>query len=176
MKRSPLVLALAICPLRSGMSAEPVAQENDAERPQVSASAPTPSAPPLPPSPLLLIDAQSGRRVVGYRTQPRYGMIVTGSILLTAGLAASIGAGVEQHLSLLPVPLVGPFLEVPKMAAADGGGPLFAAVLVLDGLAQLGGVTLVIIGAVTKQRLPILSNVAPMATVGGGGLTFQGRF
>jgi hypothetical protein len=134
-------------------------------------------------------------------TVPRRGMIaaggtMAGSLHLISMIAAiALDAEADEVISdeqggrrsdpefsnrytPLFIPLVGPFIAV-KTADANGTG---SAILIMNGIAQVTGASLVISGLVaTKQELvrddPLLGmTVVPLVTEGGGGVALQGAF
>lgn len=110
----------------------------------------------------------------GYRvrTQPRRGLVITGAALGGAAygfaVMGAVDTGFEDKSGFLLIPLVGPWLMLATGGAQDETCPADAdecedennqverAVLVLDGLAQATGVTLLALGfAFPRQRLEL---------------------
>ncbi|MCS6915128.1 MAG: hypothetical protein RMK29_13920 [Myxococcales bacterium] len=135
------------------------------------------------------------RVVVGYDLRPRYGLIAGGAVMLgtlwlissIAGLAtvaANDICNIERSAAGCPtaawplfVPLAGPFIQ---MAYLSGPGANTARVLLaFDGAIQLGGLAMIITGALVRKRVPIYAGrmqIAPYTLAGGGGLMGQIRF
>jgi hypothetical protein len=134
----------------------------------------------------------------GYRyvERTRTGMVVAGALVLgipyTLGLYAAAAANFENGSAWLAVPGLGPFLMI---AARDdecaeredvgdrfecAGEVLLTIVLVLDGLAQTAGGTLLVIGSTSPKRLWVRQDVAvsvgPMRVGSGYGLGAVGSF
>jgi hypothetical protein len=134
--------------------------------------------------------------VVGYRTEtePRYGMVVAGSVLFGVGYLAplSIVAAAEfpNDSEWMAVPVAGPFLTMYRMdwypwctgsleCVGQGFGNTFAGIgLVLTGVMQAAGVTLLTVGlAAPKERQVPVYAVTPMPLGDDGyGLGVEGRF
>ena len=140
---------------------------------------------------------QSGPKLVGYRTEsePRVGMIVAGSVLFGVGYLAplSIVAAAEfpNESIWMAVPVAGPFITMARMdwnewcseeqpeCTGKGFANAFAGIgLVLTGLMQAGGATLLIVGAATpNERVVPVYAVTPMPMgEDGAGISVSGRF
>jgi hypothetical protein len=133
------------------------------------------------------------RGPVRYEMRPRTGLIIAGSIMLgaayltTAGVTGYVNAVACNGTSScsgvywpLYVPLVGPFIY---FGVGDRSASLYAGpALVLSGLAQIGGLAMIIAGAVARHRVPVYADgtrvsVSPyVLPTGGGGLAAIGRF
>jgi hypothetical protein len=150
---------------------------------------------------------QEGRRTLPYREgdpiplgyspreKARIGLIIAGSAtlgimyllsLMTYMLDDSLGcigtdgggSGCRSDLWPLAIPAAGPFLAI-GTSGAEGGG---LTLLLLDGMAQLGGVTMLVLGIVAKKTVLVRNDiagvhVAPLAFDGGGhGFALAGHF
>ncbi len=151
--------------------------------------APTPY-PQLAPAPYLI---PRERTPIRFESRPRYGLIVAGAVtfgssyLMTAGITGYINAidcGNGSHCSgtywPLYVPVVGPFLY---LGMGDKDIRTFASpVFVLSGLAQLGGLAMLIAGAVARKKVPVYAedsgrlSVAPYLSPTNAGIQAMGRF
>ncbi|HZO15201.1 MAG TPA: hypothetical protein VFB62_18130 [Polyangiaceae bacterium] len=140
---------------------------------------------------------QSGPKLVGYRTEtePRVGMIVAGSVLFGVGYLAplSIVAAAEfpNESIWMAVPVAGPFITMARMdwnewcsdeqpeCTGKGFANAFAGIgLVLTGLMQAGGATLLIVGAATPNErvVPVYAVTPTPMGEDGAGIAVTGRF
>jgi hypothetical protein len=118
----------------------------------------------------------------------RRGLVAGGASLfvlpyLASAIAATTGytmdAGTESARGVLWVPAVGPFIMMGSTRSAG-----LDALLVLDGLAQIGGITLFACGLATPEPViapnapaePPRVSLAPLVTRGGSGLVLMGSF
>jgi hypothetical protein len=130
---------------------------------------------------------------IRYEMRARTGLIIAGAVMLGGAWLMTAGVGAfANSLSCsgttscsgvywpLYVPLVGPFMELglaDKYTALD-----FSPALVLSGLAQLAGLSLIIAGAVAKHRVPVYASapsrltVSPYFTPMSSGLVAVGSF
>lgn len=141
------------------------------------------------------------RQIVSYRSAPRYGLVIGGAVLLgvswliTAGSTALAqttcnftsdgynyysGSSYGCPNTYWPayIPVVGPFIEM-GYVPLDGTQGLARFGLAVSGLAQMGGLAMLIAGVVARHRVPVYAQkvqVAPLLTAGGSGLAFSGRF
>ncbi len=114
--------------------------------------------------------------------------VVTGSI--TLGLAWSLSsiaaavtidnsAGESTGAEALFIPVVGPFIAIGTMGAFDAGnGSEFGVLLILDGLAQTGGLVSIIFGALGRNDSGNLSKnqAIPEVKVGLGTTQLKWNF
>ncbi|MEM1418259.1 MAG: hypothetical protein AAGH15_25415 [Myxococcota bacterium] len=123
----------------------------------------------------------------------RVGLIIPGSLMfavpyLSTALTYSFLKGVRsedrQPQGVVLVPVLGPFLAIPNldsnfedMGRDSGTRPFF---LVFNGLVQLAGLTMLILGAVPKKYVEYYASapvrVTPTFTAGGGGLELVALF
>jgi hypothetical protein len=133
---------------------------------------------------------------VGYHheSRPRTGLQTAGAVTFAAsyGLAAFSGGFLMLFTNLLPpagqgvrfadvgflfVPVAGPFLEMPK---AEGDSTVNA-LLALDGLGQVVGATMLVIGMTWPETVLVRNDlgsvhILPMRMARGGGLGLVGAF
>ena len=123
---------------------------------------------PLPP----------GARVI---TRARTGLVASGTAMLAAGYVAMLFSylfadAFGDPTEWMLVPLVGPFFTIPHAGASEGRG-----LLALDGLLQVGGLTMFIAGLVAKRSYVVWYGdsgvrVRPLASTRGGGLELSYAF
>lgn len=126
--------------------------------------------PPLPPSAQrALLDPEDPPE--GYHTESRArsGMVVAGGVMLGVGYvisAASAGAGLSDgNDDLVPlfIPVAGPFVTLSTARVFRGGadsgedvGKVFGAIgLILDGLVQTAGFTLLVVGLAARKDVVV---------------------
>lgn len=172
---------------------------SDAAPPSRAAHAPADSPPPdspppdCPPPGLLppryfshraIDDWEEGDPVpTGYRSVSvvRRGMAIAGgSIFGAAYVAGTVGASTcGDSCRALFAPLVGPFITA---ATFDDGDAVVTPLLMLDGLAQVGGAVLFITGLATETKElrrrygGVELELAPAVGLDGGSLGVVGRF
>ncbi len=151
--------------------------------------------PPTPAQLELLHQSLDESAPLGYASRPKYALIIAGAAtfggvyLLSAGLTAigngidcilhhhSVGCGGER---MLFVPVVGPLLHLAQ--SDQPGACFFGPVLVASSLAQLTGLTLLIVGAVIREKVPISAgnrprySLAPYLSTTGGGMQALVRY
>jgi tetratricopeptide (TPR) repeat protein len=141
--------------------------------PPTAAAAPAP-APVAPPAPAPVVGAP--------RREPRTGLIIAGaSIFGGAYLIGIIGGAVCSADGYICgpqgwgwyVPLIGPFIAMGSYQKANDDYAAVEAVLAVDGLLQIGGVTMAILGGVLKRPVP---RVSALPVAGGAGLAWSGTF
>jgi hypothetical protein len=130
------------------------------------------TAPPAPPPPIL--PYEEGQDVPqGYHVEARANrkLIAAGAGVLggtwafsalVAGLVMADNSGNDKGYAPLFVPVVGPFISLGTSHldfSRDGG---LGAFLILDGIAQVGGATLLIVGLV-KDKHVLVRDSAPRA-------------
>ena len=132
------------------------------------------------------------RQIVGSKTRPRIGLIIGGSIMLgTMWVISSVAGGVSQTICEasssfgcantywpLFIPVVGPFIQMGYIPH-DSTRSLALLGLAFDGLVQVGGLTMLIVGAAVRQRVPVYAQrwqLSPMLSSSGTGLAFSARF
>jgi hypothetical protein len=117
-------------------------------------------------------------------TRIRKGFVIAGSVVfgvlyLFSSLVAAIGAdtntGSPNPLGALWIPGVGPFVQMFSTTSSTGNW-----VLAVDGLAQCGGLTMLVYG-LTSPRTVLVRNdlglrVVPALDHGGGGFRLVGSF
>lgn len=139
---------------------------------------------------------QQPPRIVGYRTRPNVGLIVGGSVMLgsmwvitalTAGglsaicndnFSSSGSSGCSNTYWPLFIPVVGPFIQM-NYVQNDSARSLSYFGLALDGLVQVSGLVMIIVGAAVRQRVPIYAQrslLSPVLLNGGSGLAYTLRF
>jgi hypothetical protein len=123
--------------------------------------------------------------------EPRYGLIIGGSIMLgvswliTAGTGAALSAGCDISYGVCPytywptyIPVLGPFIQMAYVPSGDfSGAARFG--LAFDGLVQVGGLAMIIVGATVRKKVPVYAQsfkVGPMLASGGSGLAISGTF
>jgi hypothetical protein len=133
------------------------------------------------------------RTPVRYESRPMYGLIIAGAVtfgaayLMTAGITGYINAIDCSHASPcrtvywpLYIPVAGPIVYMgvgDKTAAA-----IVSPVLVISSLAQLGGLAMLVAGAIVRKKVPVYAEDAPRLTVApyfspsGSGLQALGSF
>jgi hypothetical protein len=113
-------------------------------------------APLLPPATLPYEEGQSVPHGYRVRARPIKPLIIAGSITFGTTYLASVLAGatilangVDGGKATAPLfaPVIGPFITI-GTAGSGGTTPL----LVLDGLAQLGGIVMLICGAAMEEK------------------------
>jgi hypothetical protein len=132
-------------------------------------------------------------------TVPRAGLIVGGAtmagVLHVVSMISAVALDAEADETLVDeqggvrsdpefdnrytplfIPLVGPFITV-KTAEAHGTG---MALLVMNGVAQVTGLSLVISGLAAPKKVLVREEpsfaIAPLVTEGGGGVALEGKF
>jgi hypothetical protein len=140
------------------------------------------------PAPRYIYDYEAGEVVPpGYHVETRAhrGLVIGGAVTFSSAyllsvLGAVAGAtdgakGPKRFLPLL-VPVGGPFITI-GTADSKGSG---TALLMLDGLAQVGGVVLFIVGLSTDQALLVRNDVrtglVPAVDVGPGSGSLRWSF
>ena len=143
------------------------------------ASAAMPAATPTTPA------ATSDPNVTRPAPSP---LIWTGATLFTLSyIASAVGAttgydddaGLTSSRAILWVPVVGPFIQVGSTSSAG-----WNILLALDGLAQIGGLTLFVYGIATSPRptavrsapTALTLSVSPLIAPGASGATLVGTF
>jgi|SRR5579871_5746670 len=200
--RSILTIALA-CSLVSVARAS--AQEDAPDLPRASPPTAAPPAPPVQPPPGAQTMPQQPppgyppyyyypppppgwvppRQPIRYEERPRYGLLIAGAAVLGGtyllsvtftAMADSCGFSNCNNDWPMYIPLLGPFLEIGRLSSGDSG---LSVLLVMDGLAQVGGLVMMIAGGLTHHKVAVYAdrvNVLPWATATGGGLLVSSRF
>lgn len=143
--------------------------------------------------------AMPQRQIVSYRMAPRYGLVIGGAVLLGVSWLITVGSTAvaqstcnfttdgfyDSYSYACPntywpayIPVLGPFIEM-AYVPIDGSQGLARFGLAVSGLAQMGGLTMLVVGMVARHRVPVYAQkvqVAPLLTAGGRGLAFSGRF
>lgn len=122
---------------------------------------------PIWPAPRYIYDYEPGEQVPpGYHVETRAhrGLVIGGAVTFSSAYLLSIlgavagatdgGKGPKKYLPLL-IPAAGPFVTI-GTANSEGAG---TALLMLDGMAQVGGVVLFIVGMSTDQELLVRNDV-----------------
>jgi hypothetical protein len=135
---------------------------------QARAGAPVPCGALLPPAPQRWLE------------RPRWGLIgaglgVGGGLAMINLITAASIPSVDDSATVWPlyVPVLGPFLQ---MGYVEGGQ---RAVLAASGVAQLGGLALIIAGAVAKRKIAVYGERLTLGAApapGGGSLVASLRF
>ena len=114
----------------------------------------------------------------GYRpkTRARTGLIVAGASVLGSLYLTSVLAAQDSDTTSLAVPVIGPFLQI-----ASGHSESANSLLVVDGLGQVAGAILLLVGLTTTSTVLVRNDlaevhIAPIATGKGGGAGLVGRF
>ena len=104
----------------------------------------------------------------------RLELVWAGAGLFTAVWAADRMIGSGASTSWVPwLPLVGPWYLLGQERQQQGENPGILAVLALDGLAQLGGVTIAVLGTVLhKKRQAVVLPPASLGPASGASLSF----
>jgi hypothetical protein len=158
-----------------------------------------PGGQPMPgqPMPGYMPPGPPPRQVTGYKMAPRIGLIVGGSVMLGSmwiitAIAGGISTAIDTTLSCsgsncsgstsywpLFIPVAGPFIQMGYINDTGASRNLAMFGLAFDGLVQVGGLTMIVLGATLKQRVPLYAKnwqVAPMFTSSGSGIAFTTRF
>lgn len=128
-----------------------------------------------------------------YESKPLYGLMATGgTIFLASYLATVVSAAVinynDCNLSRndlgcrtaqwpIYVPLVGPFIQMGYLEGENR--TVGRTLLAVDGAVQGAGLTMFLIGAIARKRVPAVSRsvqISSFAPAGGAGLMAFGRF
>ncbi len=198
LERMPTALASAaglVAFLGSQLARADDAQADVTVQPPVTVAPAAPSAPPPPPPVLsrsqLSEWPEDAPPPPGYHWQKRahLGPIIGGAALLgsTWGLSSFVGALAydlstthDPNYEWLFLPVFGPFVELKYSSTATG-----SVVLVIDGLAQAGGLALLIYGIASpvmrlrRDEVSTAVHVMPVPMVlgrDGGGLGVVGTF
>ncbi len=129
------------------------------------------------------------------REKPRIGLIIAGAVTLGVSYLFSVlafavddsvscdfdtgtGDACESDLWPLTIPVAGPFLTLGTTGGAQEG----LMILILDGLAQVGGVAMLVLGLSSKKTVLVRNDLAevqlaPLAVEGAlRGIALHGRF
>ncbi len=135
----------------------------------------TPSEPIDPATILTTERPRQGQCVEEVRMQRRIGLGIAGASIFGGTYMISVFAG-TLGASYMYIPIVGPVIQ----AVQDRSNSGFTYLAVLDGLAQAGGLAMMIAGFATKTRTLVYRDtqvsLAPYAGPGGAGLFAVGRF
>jgi hypothetical protein len=142
--------------------------------------------PPMPPEE---IEDEGQPPPPGYirKTRVRKGLVIAGAVTfgstwlvsaVLAGIAMDDGGDDGDAFAPLFAPVVGPFIAISTLEAESLG----TAILVLDGIAQAGGLAMLIAGIAAQESVYV--RVGPMGKVRidplvgkeGGGAAFSGQF
>jgi hypothetical protein len=140
---------------------------------------PTPTyAPTYVPPP-----AMRAPTVIRYEERPLYGLMIAGACvfgvpyLINASVAWIAGEGA------LAIPIAGPLVEIghcKQCTGSDAGGRTLIAFLVFDALVQGSGAAMLLVGALTHQRVAVRETaklfMLPAPLPAGAGLAAFGRF
>lgn len=195
----------AVVPNQGAAAMQPVQQP---QQPQIYAQQPPPAVAPGPvyvqPSPFYIqgprtLPYDEGQPIPpGYtrREKPRLGLIIGGAVTLGVSYLLSLMAFViddsvscvddfgdgscddGSDLWPLAIPVAGPFLTI---GTTDGEQDSLT-ILLLDGIAQVGGVVMLVLGVTSKKTVLVRNDLAevhlaPVALSGGGhGLGLAGHF
>ena len=140
-----------------------------------------------PPPGYVYVMPRLERVPIRYEMKPRYGLIAAGAgvfgglYVLTVSLTAlfdstcgSPGNKCNTHWPMY-IPILGPIIDIDNFLSSRS--LIFPAVL--DGLGQVAGISLLIAGAVTKQRVPVYADTVTLLPYGvrsGAGLAAVGHF
>jgi hypothetical protein len=133
------------------------------------------------------IDLEEGQAVPeGYHkaTKPRLGLVIGGAVLFgVTWLCSAAGGGIasaagDTKADLMLIPVAGPFALIPSGSAT---GDFF---LVLDGIAQAGGIAMLVAGLAAPKTVALrndLSKLRIMPTpmtfgANSAGMGFVGKF
>ena len=129
--------------------------------------------------------------------EPRHALTVSGWVLTSVSYGAALFAGLASNFDnsseYLVLPVAGPWLTLGRRdyancptngAPNDGldcaGDAAAMSGLIVDGIMQAGGITLLLIGYLAPKKkliyFPSALSVAPRRTAGGYGLTLSGVF
>ena len=196
MRRRRLVAVLAaslafVVPVTTLAQPQPQPPVVDAQI-YVQAPVAMPPAPPPAAGPRTIPFEEGGPVPQGYtlREKPRVGLVVGGAVALGVLYLTSLfvyviadaiscidGCG-DNDLWPLAVPVVGPFVAIGTTDAERAG----LSFLILDGIGQTAGLTMLILGIVSKKKVWVRNDlgelrVSPIAFADGGrGLALAGRF
>jgi hypothetical protein len=185
------IAAVTLCSLAVTHAAPAWAQPqaDDPEVPKVAAE-PARVAPPVyTPPPGYVPYPVPPPAPLRYEMRPRYGLVaagaaVLGGIYLTTVMTTSIWDNMgncssstsrcNQHWPLY-IPVVGPFVDAARLGGL--GQQSLTGVMVLNGLGQLAGLSMLIAGATTKRRVAIAGHSAQITPVfSGTSVGLMGRF
>jgi hypothetical protein len=134
------------------------------ERPPPSAATAEPDAPrvrviPVPLGPRVL-DPEGGTPL-GYHpgTRIRTGLVIAGSVLFGTLWVPSAVAGSFVSEPVAFAPVVGPFVVAAQAAGTPGVNGALVFALVLDGVAQAGGLAMLIAGLAAREPVLLRADV-----------------
>ena len=120
-----------------------------------------------------------------FELQPRWGLFFSGLGVFAATSLINLGIGLGTELGTLAIPLYGPFYIGGVALTCRGSGlcgvvGLAGFLLVVDGLAQVAGLTMMIVALAARREVEVRdepsASVVPLMLPGGGGLAVAGRF
>jgi hypothetical protein len=92
-------------------------------------------------------------------TQPRYGLMTAGLIVLGASWSINAISGYLGNEWRLAIPVAGPFMYANSINTSDDFGTRTAVTfLVLDGLVETAGAAMFLAGAFTKHRVKVMEH------------------
>lgn len=173
-------------PAQPVQPAAPYAQPYDPNQPVYMQPGQQPvyvAPPPMAPLP---------RQVVRYDLQPRYGLIIGGAVMLgvswlihsgTAAIAEAVYTATEYPVRTMwtnYIPVLGPWLTMTTLPN-DAARGLSMTGLAFSGLVQGTGLALLIVGAASRQRVPVYAwnsriQLTPSIGPTGTGLALSGNF
>jgi hypothetical protein len=152
---------------------------------------PPPAAPPVyyAPPPVWQAPAPSYH----FELQPRWGLLSAGIVIFGVSWTSNAVAAYLADYGYLAIPIAGPIVVAKQYddrycntpnscsAATVSGNRMVVGVLVFDALIQAGGAAMVLVGALTKQRVRVMDRpprvaVLPTAQAGGAGVAAFGHF
>jgi hypothetical protein len=107
----------------------------------------------------------------GYHPEekPRDGLAIAGGIVFAIPYFISLLVAASSHNStdeVLYAPVIGPFLRIGDNSAGTNVADIVADVfLAMDGAAQAGGVTMLILGTTTTKTVLVRNDVASMPVI-----------
>lgn len=129
------------------------------------------ASPPALPGPRILAYQEGAPLPAGYHPEMRVrtGLLIGGGITFVTSyaLAAVVAVGADEPI--LAVPILGPFVEIGRLGLGSGSGfggwnAFGAGLLIVDGLGQIAGATMVFTGLASKKKV-LVRDEATTATV-----------
>ncbi|UQA63408.1 hypothetical protein [Polyangium aurulentum] len=144
---------------------------------------PRPEVEPLPDE----MPYEAGMQIPpGYRRTKKANrpLVIAGTVVLATGYGLSLPVGItgvifdSEELGWLLMPVVGPFVSAATLGNRDS---LVTALIIFDGITQLGGLSLLIAGLTAKEEVierkdEVMARPAPEFFVGPGSVGMRMKF